>query len=348
MNEILDFDKIFDDSSKLTNSNDKICMYCNASTEFCKIDGKIICKFCNTIVSEELIDVYNDNHCIKVDDLNYDTSIKVKIVSKGKKGIKRVNSSTVNRYIEQKLEETKKFLKDIIERYEMWQFVKTNKIIESNYFEKMPNREYLVEVINKSGLKYIENIAAWDAIIHKSLTNYAALLRPPRVSVREPRRTAVISICFYYACKERYILFTISELCFIFGITSKIYTSANNKINRNIKEKVELKSIYNRHPPNIEDSILILNHHYKLTESQIFEIKRIANRIENITMIAENDAQVIVGAIVNCCLKSLSSFVNTKLNENDLAKYLDISYTSLKKMTKKIMPYVYDVKQLII
>jgi len=328
------FDKLFNNVKEREIVKRIQCKYCN-STDYFKHANVIVCSNCNVVIKEDFVDAEIEDHSSYVSELTIETNTKLKITGRGRKGIKRLNNSTVNVYKEKIIAEAKKRFEDVVERYEMWKFAINRGILKEEDYSVLPSKDML-----KQATKYEVNMKQFEDLIN-SATIIFKVIKPYIIS-REPKKTAIIAYCFYYASKEQYIIFTNTELQFLFGVNAKTLTAANNRINRTLKEHADLRQSLNRRPINMHNAITIVKRRLKLTDEQLAIIEIIINRMENIGYIMKNDAQIIVAGILNVCCKKISAFHNLNIDEEDILNILDISITSLRKATKQIMPFIYQ------
>ena len=330
------FDKLFNEFEDTQQINSHECIYCN-STNFFTYNNTIVCSNCNSIIKEDFVDIDAniEDYSSNVSELAIDTSTKLKISGRGRKYLKKLNNSAVNVYKEKIIAEAKKRFEDVVERYEMWKYAINNNLIDPSSCTVLPQKDTLKTITNLNiNLKQFEDLINSATIIFK-------IIKPYIIS-REPKKTAIIAYCFYYANKENYTIFTNSELMFLFGITSKTLTLANNRINRTLKQHPELRQSFNRRPVNVHDAISILKRRILLTQEQINIIETTINRLSNISSIIKNDAQIIVAGVLGACYKKRNEFKNISITEDDILDILDISITSFRKATKQMLSFVYQ------
>lgn len=199
-----------------------------------------------------------------------------------------------------------------------------------NNWNKIPYEEkvlinlkgYLEEIINKANLP--------ESIIRHTMYDYAKLRKNnKKIIFRGKNKIGIISVCFYYTCRNNKCNISTHNICKIFDIDKKFFS-------KNCKIYLEMTNYSIEDIPESPETLLTLVINKLNIEYKIEKIcKKIIYVIKEINLFVSSIPQSIVGAIIG--------FVNNELNLNididKIAEICEVSNYIIIKNTKILVTY---------
>lgn len=314
----------------------KKCTVCTGES-FTQLDNLLVCDACNTVIDEILCDTKvhrgkdsNDDYCSgTINSIIPEISTNTFIAGRRNGMLKKMHQWNNSSYIEKVALKNHSYLTEVCTRYNK---IKALIAIGIKCTADMPNDE-INKLISEHNVTYKKPN---KSIINDAIINYKIINK--YITSRIPIRIGIIAKCYYYACKEYYIIISNKELAKMFNISTEVVSKGNNKINGRIKKIPELRERFNKKSIRLDDILYRLTYHFEqLSQDHMEILQRIVRRIKNNVNTKRNDPRSILAGILNNCIK-VHSF---PLTTADLLKELYISSSTLSKYTKMYAPFVY-------
>jgi hypothetical protein len=150
-----------------------------------------------------------------------------------------------------------------------------------------------LDIINKYDTKCVSKDLIIEALlIYKKIVEIKG-------SRRHPLKSGIIAVCFYYVCKEKYIILTKKELATIFEIKQFYIAKAHKIINDMSSDNQDLSNMLNTTPITIYDILEKIQYKFEtITQEDIENLRIILKRIENSKMIMNNTPIPVVSGIL--------------------------------------------------
>jgi len=196
---------------------------------------------------------------------------------------------------------------------------------------------------NKVKKLLIKNNMYDEAILFETIKIFSNIKR--KIKNKENLNRGLIAMSFYYASKDKYIIYSQKELAKLFDVKIKFVSSANNKINRLISNNVDLKTMINKKYLTIGDYFYTVKHKFpELNKFQLSEFKHVLNKISELYYVKINVPKSIIGGMLKnfILLYEISDITDKKILErigtspNSLYKYKKIMFPLMDNITKSI------------
>lgn len=152
-------------------------------------------------------------------------------------------------------------------------------------------------------------------------------------------KDGVIARCFYFASKERYIVWSKKELSEIFSINTRYISEGKKIIDTACRDCYELRKHINMEPITIYDIICDMSRKFpSLTEEDMIRLKGYANRIKDHEQVIKNTPRAVASGV----LSLYANVYNKKsITQSLIIKKMAISSSSINQYSKKFEWLIY-------
>lgn len=325
------FENIVESNKTVITKDVPKCKVCG-SKNFTTCEEMIVCITCNTIIEERFSDkiTWKSGESRELNDCSStvsrimpEISTKTYISGRCSRALKQLHQWNSSSYSEKV---NKKIYDDLCILYANYVKLKAKERYARDHnipIKNVPENKLIIPLINKE-------------IIEDTVMKYKAI-NNTKIS-RFPIRDGVIAKCFYYACKDRYIIMHNQDLTKMWNIKNDVISRGNNKLNKQLKANKKIWSQFNKRPIKLTDYIYNLRGIFpKLLEEHVAIIKRIIYRIIDNRIVLKNTPRAILSGILNNCIR-IYKFPITYL---DIKDELYISISTINKYTKSLEPLIY-------